>query len=167
LSLTITIREAYDSDLLTLIEYNRALAKETENLSLDIDVLRLGIQTALKLENCYYFIAEIERGNVIGQTMITSEWSDWRNSEIWWIQSVYVHPDYRKQGVFRKIFMHIENISKKSHLVKSLRLYVMKDNLVGIETYKNLGMNNSGYLVYEKTLFPNIESSFSNKNLSD
>jgi len=153
LSLNITIREADDSDVLTLIEYNRALAKDTENLSLDIDVLRRGIQTALKLENCYYFVAEIERGNVIGQTMITSEWSDWRNSEIWWIQSVYVHPDYRKQGVFRKIFMHIENISKKSRLIKSLRLYVMKDNLIGIESYKNLGMNNSGYLVYEKTLF--------------
>ena len=167
MSLTITIREAYDSDLLTLIEYNRALAKETENLSLDTDVLRLGIKTALKLENCYYFVAEIERGNVIGQTMITSEWSDWRNSEMWWIQSVYVHPDYRKQGVFRRIFMHIENISTKSHPVKSLRLYVMKNNLVGIETYKSLGMNNSGYLVYEKTLFPTIEPPFSKKNLSD
>ena len=167
MSLTITIREAYDSDLLTLIEYNRALAKETENLSLDTDVLRLGIKTALKLENCYYFVAEIGRGNVIGQTMITSEWSDWRNSEMWWIQSVYVHPDYRKQGVFRRIFMYIENISTKSHPVKSLRLYVMKNNLVGIETYKSLGMNNSGYLVYEKTLFPTIEPPFSKKNLSN
>ena len=65
MSFNITIREAYGSDLLTLIKYNQALAKETENLSLDIDVLRLGIQTALKLQNCYYFVAEIERGNVI------------------------------------------------------------------------------------------------------
>ena len=63
--------------------------------------------------------------------------------------------------------MYIENISTKSHPVKSLRLYVMKNNLVGIETYKNLGMNNSGYLVYEKTLFPTIEPPFSKKNLSD
>jgi ribosomal protein S18 acetylase RimI-like enzyme len=166
-SLNITIREACDSDLFILVEYNLALARETENLSLDTKVLRLGIQTALNLENCHYFVAEIDGGNVVGQTMITSEWSDWRNSQMWWIQSVYVHPDYRKQGVFRRIFTHIETISTKSHLVKSLRLYVMKNNLVGIDTYVNLGMNNSGYLVYEKTLFPTIEPAFSNKNLSD
>ena len=96
-SLNIIFREACESDLSILIEYNRALAKETENLSLNTNVLQLGIQNALKLENCHYFVAELD-GNVVGQTMITSEWSDWRNAEMWWMQSVYVHPDYRKRG---------------------------------------------------------------------
>ena len=165
-SLNIIIREACESDLSILIEYNRALAKETENLSLNTNVLRLGIQNALKLENCHYFVAELD-GNVVGQTMITSEWSDWRNAEMWWLQSVYVHPDYRKRGVFHSIFKYIEIISKKNHSVKSLRLYVMQNNVVGLKTYRNIGMDDSGYLVYEKTLLPSIKPTPKKKSMSD
>ena len=162
----IIVREARESDLLTLVDYNQALAKETENLALDKSILRLGIKNALKRQNCHYFVAELD-DNVIGQTMITSEWSDWRNAEMWWMQSVYVHPDYRKRGVFHSIFKHIEIISSKNHSVKSLRIYVMQNNLVGIKTYKKLGMDNSGYLVYEKTLLPPLMPSVLKKSLSD
>ena len=105
MSLRIIIRKACESDLLTLIEYNRALAKESENISLDTKILRLGIQRALELTDCHYFVAELD-GNVIGQLMITSEWSDWRNGMMWWIQSVYVNPAFRKKGVFTHIFKY-------------------------------------------------------------
>ena len=151
--LNIIIREACESDLPSLVEYNLALAKETENLDLNKNTLRLGIQNSFALQGCHYFVAETE-GNVVGQTMITSEWSDWRNGTIWWMQSVYVHPSYRKQGVFSKIFKHIETIAKKKLTIKSLRLYVMKNNQAGLKIYQNVGMNNSGYLVYEKPLIP-------------
>jgi ribosomal protein S18 acetylase RimI-like enzyme len=151
--LNIIIREACESDLPSLVEYNLALAKETENLDLNKDTLRLGIQNSFALQGCHYFVAETE-GNVVGQTMITSEWSDWRNGTIWWMQSVYVHPSYRKQGVFSKIFKHIETIAQKKPTIQSLRLYVMKNNQAGLKTYQNVGMNNSGYLVYEKPLIP-------------
>ena len=114
--LNIIIREACESDLSSLVEYNLALARETENLDLNKDTLRLGIQNSFALQGCHYFAAETE-GNVVGQTMITSEWSDWRNGTIWWMQSVYVHPDYRKRGVFHSIFKHIEIISSKNHSV--------------------------------------------------
>ena len=151
--LNIIIREACESDLPSLVEYNVALAKETENLDLNKSTLRLGIQNSFALQGCLYFVAETE-GNVVGQTMITSEWSDWRNGTIWWMQSVYVHPNYRKQGVFSKIFKHIETIAKNKLTIQSLRLYVMKNNQAGLKTYQNVGMNNSGYLVYEKPLIP-------------
>jgi ribosomal protein S18 acetylase RimI-like enzyme len=151
--LNIIIREACESDLPSLVEYNLALAKETENLDLNKSTLRLGIQNSFALQGCLYFVAETE-GNVVGQTMITSEWSDWRNGTIWWMQSVYVHPNYRKQGVFHKIFKHIETIAKNKLTIQSLRLYVMKNNQAGLKTYQNVGMNNSGYLVYEKPLIP-------------
>ena len=153
--LNIIIREACESDLPSLVEYNLALAKETENLDLNKDTLRLGIQNSFALQGCHYFVAETE-GNVVGQTMITSEWSDWRNGTIWWMQSVYVHPSYRKQGVFSKIFKHIETIAKKKSTIQSLRLYVMKNNQAGLKTYQSVGMNNTGYLVYEKPLIPFI-----------
>ena len=85
--------------------------------------------------------------------MITYEWSDWRNGVIWWIQSVYVFPEYRKQGVFRTLFKHIENLVRADPQVKALRLYVMQNNNTGQRTYHNLGMNDSGYIVFEKEGF--------------
>lgn len=150
MALDILVREADGSDISTLIEYNRALADETENISLDKDILRLGIEKALELKDCHYFVAELD-GKIIGQTMITSEWSDWRNGMMWWMQSVYVHPDYRKQGVFQSIFKYIETLAWKNPEVKALRLYVMQDNQAGRSVYQNLGMKNSGYVVYEKS----------------
>jgi ribosomal protein S18 acetylase RimI-like enzyme len=89
-------------------------------------------------------------GNVVGQSMITYEWSDWRNGVIWWIQSVYVLPRYRKQGVFRSLFLHIENLARSNPQVKAIRLYVMSNNNTGQRTYKKLGMDDSGYIVFEK-----------------
>jgi hypothetical protein len=79
------------------------LAIETENIVLDEENLRLGIERALKLKDCYYYVAELD-DIVIGQSMVTSEWSDWRNGIIWWIQSAYVNPTFRRKGVFKKIF---------------------------------------------------------------
>ncbi len=145
----IIIREAHKGDLAILVQNNLALAEETEALQLDAEVLREGIEQALKREECHYFVSEIAN-KVVGQTMITYEWSDWRNGIIWWIQSVYVHPDYRKQGVFRTLFTHIEKLAKIHPQVKALRLYVMRDNNAGQGTYQSLGMNNSGYIVFEK-----------------
>ena len=149
----ISIREAQENDLVVLIENNKALANETESIQLNADVLREGIIEALKRQECNYFVAVIGK-KVVGQTMITQEWSDWRNCIIWWIQSVYVHPTHRKQGIFRALFKHIESLAKINPQVKGLRLYVMHNNNSGKETYKSLGMNDSGYIIFEKEGFP-------------
>jgi ribosomal protein S18 acetylase RimI-like enzyme len=148
----INIREAHKGDLAILVKNNQALAEETEALKLDADVLRLGVEQALNREECHYFVAVIGE-KVVGQTMITYEWSDWRNGIIWWIQSVYVHPDHRKQGIFRTLFKHIENLAMINPQVKALRLYVMHNNNAGQGTYQSLGMNDSGYIVFEKEDF--------------
>ena len=152
MSLIVHIRRAKPSDIPTIIEYNLAHAKEIEGLQLNEDVLRLGVENALKRKECHYFVAESD-GNVIGQTMITYEWSDWRNGVIWWLQSIYVKPDYRKQGVFKAIFHHIETLAKNDPQIKALRLYVMKNNQSGKSSYKKLGMNDSNYIGYDKEIF--------------
>ena len=145
----INIREANSNDLSILVNNNQALAQETESLELNKNILREGIKQALKRRECHYFVAMMD-GNVVGQSMITYEWSDWRNGVIWWIQSVYVLPRYRKQGVFRSLFLHIENLARSNPQVKAIRLYVMSNNNTGQRTYKNLGMYDSGYIVFEK-----------------
>lgn len=147
--MTITIREAHKEDISILVQNNLALAKETEALDLDENVLTEGVQQALIRNECHYFVALIGE-QVVGQTMITYEWSDWRNGIIWWIQSVYVLPEHRKKGVFRALFKHIENLSQANSKVKALRLYVINNNDVGQKTYKSLGMSDSGYIVFEK-----------------
>ena len=138
----IKIREAEKFDIPVIAQFNQALAKDSETLA-------SGISNALNREECHYFLAELN-GKVVGQTMITYEWSDWRNGIMWWIQSVYVSPEYRGKGVFRALFYHVEELAKKHPDVKTLRLYVMKNNLPGKNTYEALGMTNSGYVVYEK-----------------
>ena len=145
----IFVRAADQSDVPTLIEYNLSLAYESESILLDKNILRLGIEKALELNDCRYIVAELDN-KIVGQTMITSEWSDWRNGEIWWMQSVYVNPDYRKRGVFQNILKYIENLAEEIPEIKALRLYVIDDNHIARRAYQNLGMKNSGYLVYEK-----------------
>ncbi len=149
MAIDILVRPAGAPDITALVGFNQALANETENIALDKEVLRLGIEKALELEGCHYFVAELD-GQVVGQTMVTTEWSDWRNGMMWWMQSVYVHPDYRKRGVFQGIFTHIETLARGRPEVKALRLYVMHDNRAGKSAYKNMGMDDSGYVVYEK-----------------
>ena len=145
----IFVRKVERSDITTLIEYNQALAEETENISLAKHILQSGIEKTLGFKNCSYFVAELD-GKIVGQTMITSEWSDWRNGMIWWMQSIYVHPNYRKQGVFRTVFKYIESVARKNPEVKAFRLYVMKNNQAARSTYQSLDMKNSGYVIYEK-----------------
>ena len=145
----IKIRESSINDIPILAKNNQALAHETENIKLNTEILLAGVSNSLKREDCHYFVAELN-GEVVGQAMITYEWSDWRNGVMWWIQSVYVQPEHRKKGVFRLLFKHIEHLAKNHSDVKALRLYVMGNNLSGKNTYKTLGMQDSGYIVYEK-----------------
>ena len=149
MTIEIKIREASASDIPVLAQNNQALALETENIQLESETILAGVSYALERADCHYFVAELN-GEVAGQTMITYEWSDWRNGDMWWIQSVYVQPEYRKKGVFRSLFNHIEQLARNHPEVKALRLYVMEDNPSGKNTYKTLGMQDSGYIIYEK-----------------
>ena len=111
-------------------------------------MLTAGVRAGLADEaKARYFVAEMD-GRVVGQLMLTLEWSDWRNGEIWWIQSVYVHADHRRRGVFKAIYRHVESLAKQSGAV-GLRLYVEKHNAAAQSTYASLGMNMAEYLVME------------------
>ena len=147
--MNLKIREAVKSDITILAKNNQALAYETENINLNLDIITSGVSNALNREDCHYFVAEINK-MVVGQTLITYEWSDWRNGLIWWMQSVFVLFNFRKQGVYKNLFNHIENLARNNPQVKALRLYVIKNNQSGIKTYEALGMKDSGYIVYEK-----------------
>ncbi len=145
----VRIRRAELSDLETIVAFNAALAEGTENQILDHATLTEGVRFALQNEAiCYYFVAERD-GVVVGQCMVTFEWTDWRNGWLWWFQSVYVHADHRRTGVFRSLYDHVEAEAKSSPDVRGLRLYVEQNNTTAMETYRILGMVPSGHVVYE------------------
>lgn len=150
--LLIRIRNGLPEDADSVVEFNRLLALETEGKALDPVVLRPGVIRALSSpELCRYFIAESD-GQVVGQTMITYEWSDWRNGPIWWIQSVYVLSEYRGAGVFRALFDHILSEAEANGTVRAVRLYVDRDNENAMKVYDQIGMQRSDYVMYEKEL---------------
>ena len=147
---SIQIREGRLEDVPVIVEYNQRMAMETEGKELDSATVAKGVEQGLRQpEKCRFFVAEAE-GMVIGQAMITYEWSDWDNRDLWWIQSVYVHPGHRRRGVFTKLYRHIESLAVEKDQVRALRLYVKEDNAVGQATYKKLNMSYTGYHVYEK-----------------
>ena len=146
----IVIREARVDDLENIVGFNRAMALETENKSLDGVLLRNGVEKALSDPiRARYFVAEVE-GNVAGQTMVTVEWSDWRNAWFWWIQSVFVKPEYRRRGVFRALHAYVRDQAHRADGVCGLRLYVFDANRRAIETYERLGMTRTQYLLFEQ-----------------
>jgi ribosomal protein S18 acetylase RimI-like enzyme len=147
----ITIRNATHDDAETIADFNCRLAAETEDKPLDPETVRMGVSALLDdTRRGQYFVACTSDGQIVGQLMHTFEWSDWRNGDIWWLQSVYVHADYRRQGVFRKLHQHLEELAESTPGVVGLRLYVENENSRAQETYCSLGFVEPGYRVMER-----------------
>ena len=145
----ITIRKATLGDLDTIVDFNVRLAEESESILLDRGTLREGVRAVLSdAARGSYYLACDDSG-VVGQMMHTREWSDWRNGDIWWIQSVYVHPGHRRRGVCRALYAHLKGLATSDPGVVGLRLYVERENAVAQATYADLGMRMAGYLVMQ------------------
>lgn len=148
------IRAANLDDVESIITFSAAMALETENRQLDLARLREGTLSLLNTPSYGFFmVAEIRAGEqrrLIGQLMITYEWSDWRNGVFWWIQSVYVDPPWRRRGVFRRIHEAVVSQAKADVNVCGLRLYVEQDNHTAEAVYQRVGLKRSVYKVYEE-----------------
>ena len=147
--MNIEIRSSTPADAESIAEHNAAIARETENVQLDPKRMRLGVDAVLRdPAKGFYTVAEAD-GQVVGQMMVTFEWSDWRNGTFWWIQSVYVRPEYRKRGVYRRLYEHVLGEAKERNDVCGVRLYVDKNNRTAQQVYERLGMNSARYAMYE------------------
>ncbi|NNE90598.1 MAG: GNAT family N-acetyltransferase [Verrucomicrobiales bacterium] len=151
----VQIREATLSDSDVIVEFNTRLATETEDHNLDREILTAGVGALLEdSSRGQYFVAESPEGEVIGQLMFTFEWSDWRNGQFWWLQSVYVRPDSRKHGVFSALLAHVTELAERDPDVCGIRLYVEKENIAAQSTYRARGFIQPNYEVMENE-FPN------------
>ena len=142
------IRPARPEDTPTIVRFNVALAEESEGLRLDPKTVEAGVRRMFSDPALgRYFLAVSSGGERLGQLMITTEWSDWRNCMIWWLQSVYTAPEHRGRGVFRSLCEHVLGAARKEGC--RLRLYVERGNSRAIAAYRALGFDHCGYDVME------------------
>ncbi|MGA0839285.1 MAG: GNAT family N-acetyltransferase [Pseudomonadales bacterium] len=146
----VRVRAATRTDLDVLVDFNLAMARESEDRALDRELLRAGVSGLLaRSEDGFYLVAE-QAGYVAGSLMVTYEWSDWRNGRFWWIQSVYVRPERRRQGVYTAMHAAVRERAEASGDACGIRLYVERENTGAMATYRSLGMQETEYRLYEE-----------------
>jgi len=145
----ITVRKANPGDENMIVDFQIRMAKETEQIDLDRDIVNKGVNAVFNSpEKGIYFVAE--SGNkIVASLMITFEWSDWSNGNVYWIQSVYVLPEFRKTSVFKTMYLYLKNIVQKDKNIRGLRLYVDKTNANARKVYETMGMHGDHYMLFE------------------
>ena len=142
-------RNATPDDIPSIVAFQLAMAEETEQVRLDREVCTAGVAAVFTdAARGRFFVGEKD-GAVVGSALITYEWSDWRNGVVWWIQSVFVLPEFRRQGVYAGLYAHIRDLARASSDVRGIRLYVDRRNTAAQEVYARLGMNGEHYQVFE------------------
>lgn len=144
-----TIVRGEVDDIESIVQFQAKMAMESEGTTLDLEKVSKGVTAAMNDESKgIYWVAKVN-GKAIGSLMVTREWSDWNNEWYWWIQSVYVLPDYRKHGVYKAMYSTLKEVAKENK-VSQIRLYVDKTNHPAQQVYQRLGMHESHYLMYEE-----------------
>lgn len=144
------IRLATPTDVDALVEFNQAMARETEGKQLDSAILLAGVSAVFRDERKGFYVVVEENGSVAAGLMVTTEWSDWRNGWFWWIQSVYVRPEHRGAGLYGRMYEFVKRRAKDAGDVCGFRLYVEKENERAQRVYEKLGMERTYYLMYEE-----------------
>lgn len=146
----IAVRPARAEEADTLAGFNIAMALETEGRRLLPEVVGAGVRRLLAEPALGFYLVAVADGEVVGSAMVTTEWSDWRNGRFWWIQSVYVRPEWRRRGVFRALYAHIREAAAQAPDVCGFRLYVERENTAAQATYRALGMHETDYRIMEE-----------------
>lgn len=148
----ITIEQANISDASAITQFQVDMAAETECTTLNREVVLKGVTEGLKDKTKgIYLVARNDEGRPVASLMLTREWSDWNCAWYWWIQSVYVRPEYRRHNIYRSMYTKVKEMAKEAN-VFCVRLYVDKTNQRGLSTYQALGMQESHYLLYEENI---------------
>jgi len=145
------IRIANNNDIEKIANNNLLLAIESENKTIDYSTVYDGVKNLINDKSKGFYLVFQKNKSIIGQLMITYEWSDWNNNFNWWIQSVYIDKSYRKKGVFTKLINYIKIIAKDNG-VNKLKLYVYKSNNNAIIAYEKIGFEKEYFDIYQINL---------------
>ena len=142
-------RLARPDDIPVIAESQIAMASETEDLQLDPAICAKGVRAVFDQPSLGKYYVAAKESQIVGVALTTYEWSDWRNGVVWWIQSVYVYPEFRKQGIYSGIYAFIRGLAQSDPAVRGIRLYVDRRNKPAQQVYSHLGMNGDHYQVFE------------------
>lgn len=143
------VREATKADLEMLIDFQLLMARETEEVILNITTVTNGVSAVLSDPGKgHYYVTDVD-GKVVASLLTTYEWSDWRNGTILWIQSVYVLPEFRRKGIYRNMYSSLKEKVLNDENLKGIRLYADKSNYSAQKTYETLGMSSDHYITFE------------------
>ena len=146
--MSIEIRKAEIKDAAKIVEFQIAMAAETESKTLEKPIVETAVSAVFQDQGKGFYLVVCDGDVAVGSLMITFEWSDWRNSNIWYIQSVYIEPDFRGRKLFSRMFESVKNMASVQK-VKFIRLYVEKENSHAQKVYESLGMQQLPYLMYD------------------
>lgn len=145
----IEIRDAVPGDAPAITDFQIRMARETEEIELDPETCAKGVSAVFENSSLGRYFVATDHGRVVGSLMITSEWSDWRNGTVYWIQSVFVVPELRGQGIYRRLYEHVQQLVNERDDLRGIRLYVDLRNARAQEVYTRLGMNGDHYRLFE------------------
>jgi len=145
-----SIRRATRDDAQSIARFNQVMARETEGKELNPERVLAGVYGLLEKPELGFYLVATHEDRIAGSLMVTYEWSDWRCGVFWWVQSVYVVPEFRRQGVYRSLYAHLKQLAEQTEGVCGFRLYVEKDNTRAQQTYESLGMLRCAYWLYEE-----------------
>lgn len=146
------VRMASSADRDAFVQFNRAMALETENRNLDEEVVAPGVDAVFEDPARGFYVVAQCADELVAALLVTFEWSDWRNATFWWLQSVYVMPAYRRRGLYRRLYQYVRERARNEGGVCGFRLYVERHNTIAQQVYESLGMAASDYLMYEETV---------------
>ncbi|HRJ88026.1 MAG: GNAT family N-acetyltransferase [Blastocatellia bacterium] len=144
------IRIATEEDASALVDFNQAMALETEGKELDRETLSLGVSAVFADKTKGFYVVAEEDGTIIGGLMVTYEWSDWRNGWFWWIQSVFIVPAARGRGIYSDLYDFVKSRADEVGGICGFRLYVERENEHAQAVYEKVGMTASNYLMFEE-----------------
>ena len=145
------LRKAVLKDADQIARNNVLMAKESENQTIVFDTVFQGVKSLLSDETKGFYLVAVEKERILGQLMITFEWSDWRNQNIWWVQSVYIKKGHRKKGVFTQLLKEIKKMAEQNN-ISFFRLYVFNQNDQAIGVYKKQGWKKEPYLFFQRNV---------------
>lgn len=146
------IRIATTNDIDSLVEFNKAMALETEGKLLDTDIVRPAVESIFDDKAKGFYVVADEDGEIAGALLITYEWSDWRNAWWWWVQSVYIRPEARGKRIYSQLYGFVKTHAVEAGDVYGIRLYVENENTHAQRVYEKLGMQQSPYRMYDEVL---------------
>jgi len=148
----IDVRVGTETEVGSIVSFNRAMAWETEKKELQEQTVIDGVRGLLARPDRGFYLVAISEGRPVGCLLVTYEWSDWRNAVWWWVQSVYVLPEFRGKGLYKLLYSEVRRLAKEKSGVCGFRLYVEKENTRAQQIYEHLGMREAPYLMFEETL---------------